>query len=466
MSRPHLILITVDSLRYDALGCSGNGSVRTPNIDALAREAVVFDQAISNGPRTQAAFPSLLCSLYPLVAGEREALPAEAWSLSQQLRQVGYATAAFNPSNPFLTRETGYDRGFDTFFDFWNAHPRTGASQAGHPLRELARRIHNLVGQWNLGLLMLGQALVQEEGGQYLTGDVSIEHGLGWIRRQQRPFFLWLHLMDAHFPYHPLPGQRRWADRGRYLLGMAGMACGVPARAHRELRRLYDRRVELVDSLVGRVVEDLQRSGLDDRTVFVFTSDHGDQFGEHGGYAHGPNLYDELLRVPLLIRAPGHLQPKRIESQLALIDLAPTLLDLLGVPTPAQFEGQSRLSLLTSDGPASEHIFAEAMHGGRRRSRLDTPDIHRLLACRTSDWKYLRDEEGPIEELYDLVNDPGETDNLAHREPEILEQLRRHIDAHMRYVTDERLRFSEGRGTQLTWDDREVRRRLAELGYL
>jgi arylsulfatase A-like enzyme len=314
---------------------------------------------------------------------------------------------------------------------------------------------------------MLAQALLQEEGGRYLTGNLIVERGLEWIRRQDGPFFTWLHFMDIHYPYHPLPGQRRWIDRARYLMGMAGMLGRAPNRANLELRRLYDRRVELLDGLIGTLLDGLRRLDLNGETIVVLTSDHGERFGERGEYGHGPDMYDDLLHVPLLIRAPRHFAPRRVEAQFALIDLAPTLIQLLGIAIPSSYQGQGRLSVLEGGATGrGEPAFAEAMHGGGRRSRMGTSDSYRILACRSSGWKYIRDEEGPIEELYHLERDPAETENVADRRRDVLDSLRSETDAHLRYVerTAEGLQWERERG--VTSGDEEVRRRLAELGYL
>ena len=128
MTRKNALLITVDALRADAIGSVDSAGASTPNLDSFAQRATRFEQAIANGPRTQASFPSIMCSLYPLVVGERRRLPPNATTLAEALRQEGYATVGFNPSNPFLTRETGYDRGFELFIDFWDVHDRQGSN--------------------------------------------------------------------------------------------------------------------------------------------------------------------------------------------------------------------------------------------------------------------------------------------------------------------------------------------------
>ena len=464
--RPNVVLVTVDSLRADAVGDAAGHAVRTPHLDGLFRAGTVFSQAIANGPRTQASFPSILCSLYPLVAGEREGLPASAATLGEAFQAAGYRTAAFNPSNPFLTRETGYHRGFDLFVDFWDVHPRHGDQRAGG-WRALKRKAHDALGRRDLGALMLYQAAFQAEGGQYLSGGVIAGEGLAWAREQDRPFFLWLHFMDVHFPYTPLPGQRTRVDRVRYLAALAAMAAGSRRRAARELRRLYDRRVELLDAIVGELLAGFRREGLEDRTVVAFTADHGERFWEHRGWAHGPDVYDELLRVPLALRGPEIPAGIVVGDQVPLIGLAPTLLDLAGVPAPASFQGRSFLpALLGEAGAEEEPVFAEAMHSGGRASRMGVPDRFRVMACRTPEWKLLADDEGPTEELYDLAGDPGERNDLVMERPEIAASLRRLLRDHQELVRRAAAAHGGARGGRVDGGDEELRRRLAALGYL
>ncbi len=462
-----LILVTVDSLRFDALGCNGAPAVATPRMDGLAVEGVRFTQAIANGPRTQASFPSILCSLYPLVAGEREGLPRGATTVAEALRDAGFATAGFNPSNPFLTRETGYDRGFSHFVDFWDVHPRRGGGGERRGLRSLRGRVHDAVGRRSLGVLMLYQAAVQAEGGQYLTGETVVERGLAWARRCGGRFFLWLHLMDVHFPYHPLPGTRRFSDRVRWLLAMAAMAAGRPAHGLAELRTLYDRRVEHVDRVVGLLLDGMREAGLDERTMVVLGSDHGERFGEHGGFAHGPDVYEELLRVPLIVAGPGVAPGHRVDEQIGLIDLAPTLLNLLGVPVPPSFEGRSFVGMVRGE-PVSgcPWVFCESMHAGGRASRVGEPDRFRLVACRSPQLKLIRDDEVLECELYDLAADPGERVNLAERDVETASALAELIVEHDLEIARESARFAGDREQGIASGDDEVRRRLAALGYL
>ncbi|MEN8162916.1 MAG: sulfatase [Acidobacteriota bacterium] len=467
MTAENLVLITVDALRHDALGCAGSSYASTPNLDDLANEGVRFEQAISNGPRTQASFPSIMGSLYPLVAGERRGLPLETTTLAEAASGAGLTTAGFNPSNPFLTRETGYDRGFDLFIDFWDVHDRTGSGGKTGALATMKKNIHDSIGRRSLGFLMLLQALLLEEGGQNLTGRFLTDRATAWLQAQDGPFFMWLHFMDVHFPYQPLPGRRTFRDRLSFLNGMAGLTAGNPSPAVNALKRLYGDRVDLVDGYIGELVDSLKDLGLKERTTIVVTSDHGEQLGEHGRWAHGPDLHEELIRVPLILNGPGLAGPRRIERQVELLGLAPTLLDLLGISAPPSFLGSSFAPLaLAHSGNGSDIIFSETMHCGSRLSRSGISDTFTVSSCREAGWKFIHDTEDNSEELYDLDTDPDERTNVALQHPDRTAHFRHLIDQHRRDTASLASAYECDGKRSSTPDDAEMRRRLAALGYL
>lgn len=467
MTADNLILITIDALRHDALGCAASTYATTPNLDALARDGVLFEQAIANGPRTQSSFPSIMASLHPLAAGERRCLPRQATTLAEAAAGAGLATAGFNPSNPFLTRETGYDRGFGLFVDFWDVHERTGSESHGSVLARLKKSVHDAIGRRSLGFLMLLQALLLAEGGQYLSGGRITDSALAWIDDRTGRFFVWLHFMDVHFPYQPLSGERTWGDRAAWALGMAGLAARRPGPAVNQLKRLYGRRVELVDRFVGEIARGIEDRGLAASTILVVTSDHGEQIGERGRWAHGPDLHDELIRVPLVLRGPGLPASRRVSTQVELLGLAPTLLDLLGIEPPPSFLGTSFGSLAVSgSGSGTGTVFSEAMHSGGRLSRTGAPDRHIVTSCRADGWKYILDSEDEAEELYDLVEDPHELCNLVSRDPERAAEFRDRVRGHRRATSALASTLDEGDRRRSTPDDEGMRRRLAALGYL
>ena len=235
----------------------------------------------------------------------------------------------------------------------------------------------------------------------------------------------------------------------------------------RALTRLYSERVTHVDGLIGDLVEGLGALGLAARTTVVVTADHGEQLGEHGRWAHGPDLHDELIRVPLLMRGPDLAKARRVGDQVELLGLAPTLLDLLGIPSPTSFLGSSFASLARGGaGGGSPTVISEVMHSGGRRSRFGVPDEHTVTSCRTGDWKYIFDTEDDRELLYDLRSDPGELADVAAGLPEQTAPFRELVQRHRDRVNELAPMFRDRRDDQPDSDDEALRRRLAALGYL
>jgi len=452
----NLVLVTVDSLRRDALGCLDPGGGPTPCLDRLADEGVLFTDAVSNGPRTPSAFPAILASLHPLVSGET-GLPPGAVTLAEALQAAGRRTAGFNLDNPYLSEPCGYARGFDRYDDFWQAKPAGGQTEKPSRVKRLKKTIQDAIGRRSLALLLFFQAMFQRGGAPFLKGDEATRRALDWIgAEREKPFFTWLHYMDVHYPYLPLakPGIEQ---RLQYLAAIIQLLLGGRRRPLRLMRQLYQARVGRLDRMIGRLVEGIRELGLADRTLIVITADHGEAFGEHGSFTHGPKLYDELLRVPLILS--GAVDQTLVDKQVGLIDLAPTLLGKLGVDRPAVFQGRS----FDEEGAG---VISAATHAGGRRRRGEAAEVFRTLSCRLDGWKYIFDEEGGREELYDLGSDPGEAMNLIDRRPGLAEPLRRRVRAHLRMVENEAARLGSDDSGRAFHEDREVSRRLADLGYL
>lgn len=460
----NLVLVTIDSLRQDALGCLHSSGGPSPSLDRLAEEGVLFTSAISNGPRTPSAFPAILCSLHPLVSGET-GLPPGATTLAEALRAAGRRTAGFNLDNPYLSELCGYGRGFDRYDDFWQAKSDGGDSAKPPLIKRMKKAIQDAIGRRSLALLLFFQALFQRGGAPFLKGEAATDRALDWIdEKKDQPFFVWLHYMDVHYPYLPLekPGI---GQRLKYLGAILGFLCGARCRPLRLMRQMYQARVERMDRVIGRLVEGLKERGLLQRTVVAITADHGEMFGEHGSFTHGPKLYDKLLRVPLILAEAG--EGKTVEAQTGLIDLAPTLLDLLGVETPPAFQGRSfRGRIEDGDREGGDAVISAATHAGGRKRRGSAPDVYRIVSCRVEGWKYIFDEEGGQEELYDLENDPGETVDLFTERPDQAEPLRQRVKEHLEMVQAEAARLGDGDSRKAFHEDEEVSRRLADLGYL
>jgi len=397
--------VTLDTVRADHLGAYGSAEAETPWLDGLAREGVRFEQASSQVPLTLPSHSTILSGLLPPHHGLRNngigTFPAEPATLATLLSGAGYRTGAFVGAF-VLDRRFGLGRGFDLYDDEILRDPGAGTVlEAERPGREVMDR----------ALAWLGQT----------PSDTAT------------PFFVWIHLYDAHAPYVP---PSPWRERH-------------PGRP-------YDGEISAVDEQVGRLLQELARRKLADRTVVAVAADHGEGLGDHGEQTHGLLLYEPTLRVPLLLRGPGLRAGTVVRTPVSLVDLAPTLAGLLGrgLPAPAGrlLDGHD-LSAALRDGhePAPSNLYAETRY----------PAIFGwspLTALRRRDLKYIA---AARPELYDLAQDPGETRDLSeHRsDPSDRSELLKGFAARLAEIEAGAVEAPRSA------PDAETRARLTSLGY-
>ncbi|MCE9593401.1 MAG: sulfatase-like hydrolase/transferase [Planctomycetes bacterium] len=447
--RLNVVVISLDTLRADALGAFGATAPTSPTFDAFARGAVVFDNAFAQAPMTAPSHMTLFTSLYPSVhritnfglgenrpkvsAGEVPAnwrLDPKVVTLAETFHAAGWRTAAFHGGGN-LNASAGFDDGFETF----DGRPQNGMNaNAGQPF-DAAR-----AGEW-----------VNAHAGE--------------------PFFLFLHTYLPHAPYIPAAPWDRAFDkdyagpipyRDAFLRSVRAGEAGPPlpgadasalrqkmanhtpwqfwgfvdpenAREVEHLRALYSGDVRMSDDALARMLALLDSPGVAEHTIVVVLSDHGEGFLEHGVFEHPGKLYSELLHVPLAIRVPK-AAPARVAAPVGLIDLYPTLCELAGLPIPVGLQGRSFADALRG-APLESEREVESEFVGRWRDTggvVEPADLVR--AWRTDHWTYLvtRKGEGVVEELYDRERDPGEHANLA-ADPErraVLDELRAKVAAH------------------------------------
>ena len=433
--RPNLILYVVDTLRADHLGCYGYARPTSPRLDEFAREAVRFAEARAQSSWTKPAMATILTGVHPVTHGaERrgQGIAPEVRTLAERLSEAGYETAMFT-TNPTAVEKFGFGRGFDRF-------------EYVHQLQGRKRR-------------SVDSAAMHRAAAAWLDGRAAPE----------RQFFLVVHTLDPHDPYRPRePYRSRFAPgvdvasaccfRGGEL---AALSAEQAAARRRDSLALYDGEIAQNDASFGRLVDDLRARRLLDRSAVVFTADHGEEFHEHGGWRHAESLYEEVLRVPLVLRMPGGAAAgKTVADPADQIDIAPTLLDLAGVAAPPELPGASLLPVI-GGGPAPPRESLAWL----RHPAFD------VAAIRDGNWKWLRHEGAPrtasggvgggepAEALFDLEADPGERQNLLEAEP-----ARRRALA-LRVKTA-RARFGRGEGTKEVDIDPELDAELRALGYL
>ncbi len=374
--RPNVLVYLVDCLRADRVGAYGYPRPTTPAIDRLASQAFVFERAFACAGWTK---PSVGCLLTGLAAPRHGARTVGAPldpgipTLASRLAAGGYATAAF-VANPVVEGAAfGYARGFDRYV-------------------ELAAAAH-------------GKAVnTVEADASELTAVV-----LPWIRaHRDRPFFLYVHSLDLHYPYR--------ARRGFEAL-VRQQSQGLERDSD-----LYDSELAANDREIGRLLEELEKLRLDARTIVVVTSDHGEEFGEHGTSRHGHSLYDEVLRIPLILRPAARLPAsRRIDAAVSNIDIAPTLLDLASLEVPAGRDGESLLPLLGGGTLVGRYLYAE---------QITAKEV--IYAARGGPYKLVR-QRHPVRRdlLFDLADDPEERHNLAGNPPAEAGDLSAALDAFM-----------------------------------
>jgi len=385
-SQPNVVIITIDTLRADHLGCYGYKQIRTPNIDALAAESARFERAYTPVPVTLPAHTAIFTGTYPTLSGMHDfsgnKLNATQPTLASVLKEQGYVTGAVVGS-AVLDSRFGLNRGFDFYYDHFD-FSRLQESN----LEEMER-----------------------------PGNVVADVTLDWLSKNHAvKFFLWMHLYDPHYPYRPPPPySEQYRDRP------------------------YDGEIAFADEQVGRLIAYLKANDLYRNTLIVLTGDHGESLGEHGEKTHGFFIYNATLHVPVIVHLPGTTVARAVPDLANLADLMPTVLRALKLEVPAQVQGRSLLPLLATtpvDAGKSEDLYAETF----------LPRLHfnwsELRAVETEKYHFI---EAPKPELYDLTADPGETRNLYADKKAVSGELQARLSGMVRqYSADHELAEKTG----------------------
>ncbi len=448
----NVLLITVDSLRADHMGCYGYERETSPSLDALADSAHRFTSAFAHAHATRASFPSILTSTYPTMYGGFERLAPEQTVVAEPLQQAGFDTAGFH-SNPFLSRGFGYERGFDTFYDS-QSEPTLFSK-----LREWVKQ--NLDNDGVVfGLLSSAFNATErkagiEIGSSYVKAGDLTDRAIEWLDRDSASAtgnFLWIHYMDVHHPYVP-PARYQRLFRSepvedRQSIRLRRKMLQNPAEISDEelqtILDLYDAEIRFMDDEVERLLSHVSDRWGD--TAVFFTADHGEEFREHGSFSHG-TLHEEGVHVPLIVDVDGRAGVH--DELVGLLDLPPTVLDYASVEVPETYLGQSFRPLLEGGEWTRDHVVGE-------RGSTDDAGNARMY-YRDDRWKYIVDGGPP--QLFDVVADPGERSNVLDQHPEVGARIDEVLADHRATVarTD----------TDLVAVDvnRDIEGRLAALGY-
>ena len=409
---PNVILITLDTTRADRMGFLGSQRGLTPNLDTLARQSIVFTHAYAQVPVTTASHATILTGTYPQFHQVNDfgvPLAEDVPYAPAIFHARGYHTAAFIGSlvlDPATRSAPGFDRGFDTFdAGFRRRHPGESRYQS-----------------------------VERRGGEV------VGHALAWLAQHpQGPFFVWIHLYDAHDPYEaPEPYKTRYAS--------------VP----------YDGEVAYTDSVVGKFLTQLKARGLYDNSLIAVMADHGEALGEHGEATHGIFLYDETIHVPLLFKLPGARSTgKRVDSRVELVDVLPTILQGTSVPVPPEVQGHSLLATLKTS-TAKPGVSTDPAPIPDRPAYAESDYPHRtfgwstLRALRTGKYLFI---DAPRRELYDQAVDPTAARNLAPTSTAVTATLATQLEAF-------RNKTSTSKEAPKANVDPSLQEKLSALGYV
>jgi choline-sulfatase len=410
-SKPNIVLITLESARADRMGFLGSKAALTPNLDRLAAQSIVFDHAYAQAPGTLVSHASILSGSYPQNTGMTEiggVLAPSLPYLPDLLSAKGYRTAAFVSSialDPVNGLAQGFDRGFQKY-DADSFRPVIPGDTTP-PIINMKRR-----------------------------GIASVASALAWLAAngQQGPFFIWIQIGDAD------------------------VAAQGP----------YNSSVSAADSAVGKLIESLRKTQVIENTAIAVVADHGQSLGAHGEEAHGIFLYDETIHVPLLIKlpeaqsAPNDVSAERVSGKVRLVDIAPTLLEIAGIPVPSQMPGQSLLRIAKLGSGSGGGIGSGSGNDQPVYSRSDFPQIgfgwSPLESWRAGKYLYIR---APKPELYDIEADPGTAHNLAQSSKGTLDTMAAQLENF-----DRRLSGEAGKGSSTQSLSTSEMQKLASLGYI
>jgi arylsulfatase A-like enzyme len=453
---PNILLLILDTVRASSLGLYGHERPTTPTLDRLAAESVVFDHAFSTAPWTLTSHASLFTGRYPFEMSASWTTPLDEThpTLAEELSAQGYMTAGFVANLLYTGAETGLARGFQRYEDYRVSAAEVAIASSFGRIFINNPRIRGLLRYHDIP----GRRTADEITGRFLS----------WVGAgHERPFFAFLNYYDAHAPYLPIePFASRFSSgtpRQNHLIRQANVRSAdrtakdaMTEAERREEERAYEAGIAWIDAEIDRLLTELEAGGLLENTVVVVSSDHGEQFGEHGLFTHGGELYTQVLHVPLLISGPGVARGVRVAEGVSLVDLPATLLEL------ARRSGPSAVDARFAPGPSGNRASGASTGGGTSvggrsliplwrdpaASRSHSPVVATVEPARNQPaglpsergpmsslirypWHYIRNGDG-VEELYDLSTDPEETNDVAldpaHRDV-VIELRRALVDA-------------------------------------
>ena len=445
-TNPNIVLVSIDSLRADHVGCYGYGKPTTPGIDRLAAEGVRFENAVSTTSWTLPAHATMFTGLYSYTHGLVDnglRLGDDIVTLAEVLRDAGYRTGGFYGA-PYLHPTYGMDQGFESYV---SCMTKLGTDVMPDAMRAVAQ----------------GEVTAPHSD---ITGPRTLEEVRKWLQvPDDRPFFLFVHLWDPHYDYIPPAEYARMFDPdytgtldSEFLMRNDAVNRNMDPRDLAHLIALYDGEIRFTDDILAKILAKVDaRVGLDS-TLLVVTADHGEEFFEHGNKGHQKTLFEEVVRVPLIVRWPGRFDAGRVvEDQVRHVDLMPTLLSLAGIEAPAAIQGRDITPLMRGESLPAEPALMDLQAVGNHLYGVRTNEEKFLTFPTPHFWQFGY-------QFYDLRNDPAESNVLSMWSSGSLKSRRMLRDLRRQ---SEDLRATLGQTVVVgSDDDDELIERLKSLGYL
>ena len=431
VQKPNIILIVVDTLRTDHVGCYGYHRNITPNIDKLAQEGILFRNAISSAPWTAPSVATMLTSQYPCVLGIRNhcvVIDSRFPLISEVLKQHGYATHGI-VSHAFLSANLGFAKGYDSY-DEGPASSHGGISSPAVTYKAVS----------------------------FLQ------------KKHEEPFFLFAHYFDPHYnfrlhgEYNYYPSYKGAVRDNHPILPLRQIRHSLSKDDIKYLLALYDSEIAFTDAHIGQLLDELKKQGLYEDSIIIITSDHGEEFMERGWIGHSITLYQELIHVPLIMKLP-RCKARIIDSPVGLIDIAPTIYQYMGLKTPDGSEGKP-LDISPHASITTRPIFSETFKTALLGDRIEKIVVP-IIAFRSiisGNSKLIYDEKKDLEQIYDLSEDPDERSNLAGQHGTQNKRLKALLSEWIDYVEAKQKRGPTQSEKELFTP--EQRKQLESLGYL
>ena len=441
-----VLLLTIDTLRTDALPFHGNPRVKAPNLRAIAEQNILFDHAYAPTSWTTPSFASIMTGLQPHVHGVvhglygSSRLAASVQTLAERMQDAGYRTARIG-YNPYLAMTEATRRGFQEQFFY----PRTSKDAK-------KSRIPVTLGPDVRCDQINSTPVVTERAQKWLTDHADED------------FFLWLHYFDPHDPYIP---PREWytdaAARADlkynecWFENLRGKDLDLTDATKTNFHYLYESEVQYVDHAIGQIVKTLKELNLYDDTLIVVTSDHGEEFWEHGMFGHAHTVYREVLHVPLIIKPSRRVQPRRVRQPVSVTSVYATILAMCSMAR--ETDRALAPSLTPTWGPAPKPVVVPCIVGSH--NQLGEPQI----SIQYDNFKFIRRQGSKVEELYDIASDPGEQNNRAATDAPELEKAKKLLEAYLARCKNVRESLKIPWGARVELDD-ESKKILKNHGYL